>query len=140
MPLDQIDVDNMQEKETQEMTFLEHLEELRWHIIRSLIAIVLFGIILFVFQKWFFEVVVFGPSKPDFISYQAICNLSKSIGLGEQMCFTPPIFETVAIGFGEAFITSIKVSFIAGFILAFPFVFGSFGSLFGQGYTPKSAV
>lgn len=137
MPLDQIDVDNMQEQETQEMTFLEHLEELRWHIIRSLIAIVSFGIILFLFQGWFFEVVVFGPSKASFISYEVICNLSKNIGLGEQMCFTPPVFETVAIGFGEAFITSIKVSFIAGFIFAFPYVFWEFWRFISPGLYPN---
>jgi len=55
MPLDQIDVDNMTQRTNssgKEMTFLDHLEELRWHIIRSLLAIGVAGIVLFIFQDW----------------------------------------------------------------------------------------
>lgn len=124
MPLDQVDVDRLGSgQQEKEMSFLEHLEELRWHIIRSLLAIVLFGIGLFFIQDWFFEYVIFGPTNPDFLSYTAICEFSNFVGLGDKMCFEPPIFKKQAIGFGESFITSIKVSFIAGFILAFPYVF-----------------
>jgi sec-independent protein translocase protein TatC len=124
MPLDQVDVDRLGSgQQEKEMSFLEHLEELRWHIIRSLLAIVLLGIGLFFVQDWFFEQVIFGPTNPDFFSYTAICDFSNFIGLGDKMCFEPPTFKKQAIGFGESFITSIKVSFIAGFILAFPYVF-----------------
>ena len=124
MPLDQVDVDRLGSgQQEKEMSFLEHLEELRWHIIRSLLAIVLLGIGLFFVQDWFFEQVIFGPTNPDFLSYTAICDFSNFVGLGDKMCFEPPAFKKQAIGFGESFITSIKVSFIAGFILAFPYVF-----------------
>ena len=124
-------------KEAKEMSFLDHLEELRWHIIKSLIAIVVLGITVFLFQDWFFDNVVFGPTKPDFISYRLICDLSQLIGLGETMCFTPPTFKTQAIGFGESFITSIKVSFIAGFILSFPYVFWEIWKFISPGLYKK---
>ena len=125
MPLDQLDVDNYdQELNTgKEMSFLEHLEELRWHILRSIIAITITGIGLFIFQDWFFDTIVFGPTHEEFISYQIICNLSNSIGLGDTMCFSPPEFEKITVGFAEAFIMSIKVCFVAGFFIAFPYVF-----------------
>jgi len=124
MPLDQIDVDKPTEKkEGAEMSFLEHLEELRWHILRSLTAIVLVGIVLFINQDWLFDKVIFGPTKGNFLSYRAFCGFSEWIGLGDTMCLQPPDFRKQAIGFGEAFITSIKVSFITGFIVAFPYVF-----------------
>ncbi len=129
MPLDQIDVDNLKEpvlETAKEMTFLEHLEELRMHIIRSLVAVVAVGVFLFVVKDWFFETIIFGPTHQNFFSYTAICNLSEAIGLGDRMCFGPPEFRKQAIGFGEAFITSIKVSFIAGLIFAFPYVFWEF--------------
>ncbi len=126
MPLDQVDVDKLEKEAEKEMTFLDHLEELRWHIIRSLIAIVSIGIGLFLAQKWLFDVVIFGPTHADFVTYRAVCGLSEVIGLGDRMCFQPPDFQTQAIGFGEAFITSIKVSFIAGFIFAFPYIFWEF--------------
>ena len=129
MPLDQVDADkllNGEPTEEKEMSFLEHLEELRWHIIRSLIAIVVLGVALFIGQEWLFEKVIFGPTHPDFFSYKVICNLSNLVGLGDTMCFTPPEFEKQAIGFGEAFIISIKVSFVMGFILSFPYIFYEF--------------
>jgi sec-independent protein translocase protein TatC len=125
MALDQIDVDKMEldaQGQVKEMSFLEHLEELRWHIIRSLIAIMSAGIILFIFQRWLFDTVIFGPTRKDFLSYRVICDLSNSIGLGDIMCFNPPDFAKIAIGFGEPFIMSIKVSFVMGFIISFPYV------------------
>ena len=58
MALDQIDVDKIGEAGETEMTFLDHLEELRWHIIRSLIAIIAVGITLFIFQDWLFNYII----------------------------------------------------------------------------------
>lgn len=124
MPLDQPDADNQKGKEKpgKEMTFLEHLEELRWHIIRSLTVIVSLGIVLFLFQRWLFDTVIFGPTHKDFLTYRIYCSVVKSLGFDESMCFEPPQFEKIAIGFGEPFIMSIMVSFAMGFILAFPYV------------------
>jgi sec-independent protein translocase protein TatC len=140
MPLDQMDVDQLDETQLaqgKEMSFFEHLEELRRHIIRSLIAIVAVGVGLFVVKDWFFETIIFGPTHDTFLSYTAICNLSETVGLGDRMCFYPPEFRKQAIGFGEAFITSIKVSFIAGLIFAFPYIFWEFWSFIKPGLYPK---
>ena len=125
MPLDQVDIDKYDQElaEGKEMSFLDHLEELRWHILRSLAAITITGIVLFLFKNWFFETIVFGPTHDDFISYQIICHLSEQLGLGSTMCFSPPEFEKIAVGFAESFIMSIKVCFVAGFFVAFPYVF-----------------
>jgi len=68
MPLDQIDVDQEEKTPAKEMSFLDHLEELRWHILRSLTAISVFGIVLFLNQEWMFKVLIFGPSRQDFIT------------------------------------------------------------------------
>ena len=111
------------QSDEKEMSFLDHLEELRWHIIRSLIAIVGVGIVLFIFHNPLFDYVITGPKHPNFVSYIAFCNLSQWLGLGEMMCFSPPEFDIIAVGFAETFITSIKVSFIGGFVVAFPYVF-----------------
>lgn len=139
MPLDQIDVEKKEEQKEapKEMTFLEHLEELRWHIIRSLSAIVLIGIVLFIFQDWLFDKVIFAPTYEDFLSYRAFCRLSEWLMLGDIMCLEPPAFRKQAIGFGEAFITSIKVSFIAGIIAAFPYIFWEFWSFIKPGLYSK---
>lgn len=137
MPLDQIDVDKLGSPKEKEMSFFDHLEELRWHILRSIVVVTLAGILLFIFKNWFFDVIIFGPTKPDFISYQTICRLGHWAGLGESMCFSPPEFRKQAIGFGEAFITSIEVSFIAGFIISFPYVFWEFWRFISPGLYSK---
>lgn len=129
MALDQADIDQYEWREGQlqpkedEMSFLEHLEELRWHIIRALGAIAVGGIVLFVFHNWFFNNVFLGPSRQDFISYQWFCQLSQQLQLGEALCLQIPEFKIIAVNFAEQFITAIKVSFIGGFVLAFPYVF-----------------
>lgn len=138
MALDQIDVDRLESgQEAKEMTFLEHLEELRWHIIRALVAILGLGIVLFIFQGWMFDVVIFGPTQRDFLSYRAICSLSNMVGLGDMMCFRPPDFQKIATGFGEPFIISIKVSFVMGLIIAFPYVLWEFWTFIKPGLYPK---
>ncbi|MEL7122637.1 MAG: twin-arginine translocase subunit TatC [Bacteroidota bacterium] len=134
MALDQVDVDNQAGKE---MSFLDHLEELRWHVIRALLVIVSIGTVFFIFHDWLFEHVIYGPTKPDFLSYKAFCWLSNQLGLGDAMCLVPPDFESIAVGFAEPFITSIKVSFISGFIVAFPYVFWEAWRFIAPGLYPE---
>jgi sec-independent protein translocase protein TatC len=116
---------------------LDHLEELRWHIIRSLTVISVFGIVLFINQGWMFEVLIFGPSRQDFITYQALCSFSKSIGLGDTMCFAATEVNLQTIGFAEPFVTSMWVSFVVGLILAAPYVLWEVWRFVSPGLLPK---
>lgn len=120
-------------QEEKDMSFFDHLEELRWHIIRSLVVIITIGIVLFINNAWFFDVVLFGPTKPSFIAYRWFCDIGNAIGLGDNICFTPPYIKKQAIGFAEAFTTSISVSFIAGFIIGFPYIFWEFWRFISPG-------
>lgn len=147
MPLDQIDVGDDYYKGDEspqalpsggkEMSFLDHLEELRWHIIRSLIAIVAVGITLFLLKDFVFGTVIFGPKNQDFLSYRLICALSNAVGLGDGMCFTPVAFTLETVDLGEQFLTHIKASFILGFIVAFPYVFFEFWRFISPGLYEK---
>lgn len=127
MPLDQIDVDQIENgksnAEEKEMSFLDHLEELRWHIIRSLIAILIVSIVFFIFKNWYFGTVLLGPTEDDFVSYKIFCQFSEWIKAGSALCFDPPEFRILATGFAENFILHIKSAFIGGFVAAFPYVF-----------------
>ena len=120
MALDQVDVDKMDEQG--EMSFLDHLEELRWHILRSLAAVFTFAIALFLFHKSFFSHVIMAPTKEGFFSFKVFCKLSHAIGMGDKLCIQPTEFEVIAVGFGETFITAIKISIVSGIILAFPYI------------------
>ena len=73
-----------------EMTFLEHLEELRWHIIKSLIAVVVFAILAFAFKDFIFNVILFGPKNPDFFTNRLLCDLSVKLNTPTLCINTTP--------------------------------------------------
>ncbi len=124
MALDQVDVDKMDKKVVEkEMSFFDHLEELRWHIMRSAIAILVFSITAFLFDEIVFEKILLAPIEPDFITYKILCNLSGALNLGETLCISPEPFDFVNKQFGELFFMHIKVSFIVGLVCAFPYFF-----------------
>ncbi len=111
-----------------EWTIWDELDKLRMHIIRSLAVVSVAGIIFFCFQKWLFTDVVFAPAEPGFITYRISCVVSKWIGAEGSVCLEPPVFTRLAIGFGEPFIISIQVSFLAGLLAAFPYVLLELGN------------
>lgn len=137
MPLDQIDVDTFEQEQEQEMSFLEHLEELRWHLIRSAASILVTGTIVFLAQDFVFDKVLFAPRYDWFLTYQAICGFSELIGLGDTLCFYPPDLQVIIIELGEAFLTHIKVSIMLGFVLAFPYIFWEFWRFIKPGLYEK---
>ncbi len=106
-----------------EMSFLDHLEVFRWHLIRSAIAIMFFAAIAFVFKEIVFDVILLGPKKPDFPTYRALCGISKFLGLGDALCMEDSPFTLMNISMSGQFSTHITTSLFAGFIAAFPYVF-----------------
>ena len=128
MPLDQIDIEEydphtLQPLKEKEMSFVEHLEELRWHIIRSVVVVLLISIVLVIFKDWFFETIILGPTQKEFWTYQTMCGLSESLGLGTRLCFEPVGINLVALKLGDAFLMTFKLAFVCGFIFAFPYIF-----------------
>lgn len=109
-------------KERGEMSFLEHLEELRWHLVRSSIAIVLFGLIAFMGKSILFDQIIFGPKQVDFPTYEFFCSVSRAIGIKEVFCLDEMPFSILNTKMAGQFSTHIWVSLIAGFILAFPYI------------------
>ena len=89
-------------KNINEMTFLDHLEELRWLLVRSSAAILTGGAIAWIFSDFIFQTIIFGPMKGDFITYQFFCELSKTLGSsdGGGMCVTemPFIIQSTELG------------------------------------------
>lgn len=105
-----------------EMSFVDHLEELRWHIIRALIAVILAGIVIFVYIDPIMDMVIFGPIEKGFVTYSWLCNLGHNIGAGDALCLPAPDVQMQTTSFGGQFISSITIAFVSGFIVAFPYV------------------
>lgn len=100
-----------------EMSFLDHLEQLRWHILRSVISIFVFAILIFMAKSFVFGKIIFGPLSTNFPTFRFFCSL------GQSMCFGPPELEILPRVLGEQFLVHIKTSIVLGFIVSFPYVF-----------------
>jgi sec-independent protein translocase protein TatC len=112
-----------------EMTFLQHLEELRWHIIRSIVAVVLGAIVAFILKDFIFNHIILAPKSPDFITNRLLCRLSEVVN-APVLCINQEPLNLISIKMSGQFTTHINISLIAGLILAFPYVFWEFWSFF----------
>jgi len=128
-----------------QMSFLQHLEELRWHLIRSSIAIVGLAVLAFVNKSLLFDGIIFAPKKEDFITFRFLCDLSyKLADLMPQMLSNPELLclgknfpELQNINMSGQFTSHIMISVVAGFVVAFPYVFWEIWRFIKPGLSSK---
>ena len=108
------------------MTFIDHLEELRTHIIRSVLAILVGAIVIFIYRDWVFDQVLMGPIRPDFVSYRVLCQFSHWAHMGDALCMPPVEVKLITNTFGGQFLGAISMALVFGIIIAFPFIFFEF--------------
>lgn len=111
------------EGEESEMSFIDHLEILRWHIVRSVLAILISAILFFVYIDEIFDVVIMGPTRNDFISYRMLCNLSHLLHMGDSLCMPPMKLNLQVTSISGTFMSSITIAVVGGLLVAIPFVF-----------------
>ncbi len=105
-----------------EMSFLDHLEELRWHLIRSTLAIVIIGSVAFLMKDFIFDTVIFGPKKMDFPTYRLFCDIATFLGFDSAFCADKLPFTIQSRLMSGQFSAHIWTSIWAGFIVGFPYV------------------
>jgi sec-independent protein translocase protein TatC len=105
-----------------EMSFLEHLEELRWHIIRSALAIMVFAIVAFIMKDFIFDMVILNPRNPGFWTNRMFAKLAELTNT-DALRINEKALELISIKIADQFMVHFMVSIIAGFILASPVVF-----------------
>ncbi|MFA5416866.1 MAG: twin-arginine translocase subunit TatC [Bacteroidales bacterium] len=103
------------------MTFWDHLEELRWHILRSLVAVILIASIAFMNRTLVFDFIILGPSTSDFITNRVLCLAGQWLNV-EALCIKDMKLQIINISMSGQFLTHMYISMVAGFILAFPYV------------------
>ena len=132
MPLDQIDIDKdelpveyrkgeVQKQDEGEMTFVDHLDVLRKHMLRSIAVTVAVTIVVAVFISFFFDHIIMAPTKPDFISYKALCALSELMQT-DVLCLDLVETNFQNRKLSGQFTMHISASFTIGLILSFPFL------------------
>lgn len=111
----------MADKTEKSMTFLGHLEELRWHIIRVVLAMCVGATLAFVFSRYIFEYILLAPRHPEFISNRLFNQLGVVLGI-EGWGLNPTPLPLQNITMAGQFTTDLNISMIAGFILVFPYI------------------
>jgi len=104
-----------------EMSFLDHLEELRWHLVRSTFAVLIMAVVAFIFKGFVFDVLIFGPTRPNFATYRMFCNISQAMGM-DSFCFQEMPFSIQSRKMAGQFSTHLWTSIYAGIIVAFPYI------------------
>ena len=108
-----------------EMSFLEHLEELRWHIVRAVVSVFVFAIAAFVFSRHLFEYVLLAPKNPDFFTNRTLCQLAERLNTS-HLCINSGGLELQNIKIAGQFTADIMVSIYAGLVIAFPYIIWEF--------------
>ena len=120
-----------------EMSFIDHLEDLRWHVIRSVIAILVGAVIVFTYSDYVVDEILFAPTRSNFVSAQWLCSVGHKIGIGNVLCFPEVKAKFLENTMTGQFIASFTLAFIGGFILAFPYVFWEFWKFLRPALSPN---
>jgi sec-independent protein translocase protein TatC len=104
------------------MSFLDHVEELRWSLIRSIVGILIGAVIAGIFTDFIFDVIIFGPKRGTFITYEFFCDFGKYFGIVSDFCNPDFNFKVQSREMSDEFSTHIWTSILVGFVVAFPWV------------------
>ena len=119
-----------------EMSFLDHLEELRWHLIRSTAAVVIVATLAFIAKDFIFDVLLFGPKSANFPTYRLLCKAAQFIGM-DSFCFDELPFRIQSGTMSGQFSAHIWTSITAGIIVAFPYIVYEFWKFISPGLMPN---
>jgi len=105
-----------------EMSFVDHLEALRWHLVRSSAVIITLALTAFMYKDILFDVIIFGPKKTDFWTYRKLCELSNYYHLDAGLCIDKINFTIMNNTMAGQFNLHLTAAFYAGFIMGFPYL------------------
>jgi len=124
-------------EEQPEMSFFDHLEELRWHIIRSIIAWLVAAISIFINIDWIYDHIILAPADEKFVTYGALCKFGHWLHLGDGFCMPPIKINFQVTEVNGTFTSAITIAMIGGLIAAFPYIFWEVWRFIKPALSPK---
>ena len=115
-------LDQYNDEEEEGMSFLDHLEALRWHLFRAVAAVLVFTIAAFLAKDFVFGVLNLGPPKVDFWTYRMLCDLGNYVGI-PALCINDLPFTIQSRQMTGQFSMHMTSSLVVGLIAAFPYLF-----------------
>ncbi len=105
-----------------EMSFFDHLEVLRWHLIRAAIAIIVFAGVAFTYSRVIYEKVLMGPKQPDFWTYRMLCLVGEKFNMGAELCVKELPFTIINTSMGGQFMLDMNSSLLIGIVFGIPYL------------------
>jgi sec-independent protein translocase protein TatC len=127
---------NQNKNGEKEMSFWEHLEELRWHLFRAVLVLFSLAIVAFIFREFIFDEVILAPKNPDFFTYKILCKLGELISV-DSLCLGDIDLKIINITMAGQFTTHLYISFIAALVVAFPYIIWEIWSFVRPALLPK---
>ena len=124
-------------EEESEMTFFDHIEELRWHIMRSILAWLAAAIAIFVYIDWVYDNIILAPANKDFFTYGALCRFGNWLHMGNSFCMPPVKIDFQVTTVNGTFSSAISIAMIGGIIAAFPYIFWEVWRFIKPALSPK---
>ncbi|MDX5477769.1 MAG: twin-arginine translocase subunit TatC [Cyclobacteriaceae bacterium] len=125
-----------EEEEEEGLSFLDHLEQLRWHLLRSVAAVLVFTVAAFLAKSIVFGQIILGPSKVDFFTYRLLCKISDALSIA-PLCIESLPFTIQSRQMTGQFSMHMTSSVVVGLIAAFPYVFWEFWRFISPGLYAK---
>ncbi len=119
------------------MSFLDHVEELRWTLIRSIVGILIGAVVAFAFSDFIFNVIIFGPINENFVTYEYFCKLGNLVGIDSEFCDPDFNFDLRTNGMSDEFSAHIWTSIMVGFVIGFPWLLWQFWKFISPGLKPR---
>lgn len=124
-------------KQGAEMSFIDHLEALRWHLVRGVAAWIVVVIAIFIKIDWVFDNIIYAPARSNFVTYSALCNLGHKLHIGDSLCMPPVDIPLQGNTISGPFMSAISIAMIGGLIVAFPYLFWELWKFIKPALSPK---
>jgi sec-independent protein translocase protein TatC len=112
---------SIRKRNKNEMSFIEHLEDLRWHAIRVVIVVLACAIFFLIRPDLIFDLVILGPKNPEFPTYQLMCSLGEWLNVG-GLCIDQLDYELFYLNLSSPFLLYLRIAIMGGAIFAFPYI------------------
>jgi sec-independent protein translocase protein TatC len=120
-----------------EMSFIDHLEALRWHLVKAVVVWLIAAIAIFIKIDWIFDHIIYAPAHNDFVTYGFLCNLSHQLNLGESLCMPPIDIQLQGNTISGPFMSAMSIAMVGGLIVAFPYLFWELWKFVKPALSPK---
>ena len=128
---------NSKGPESEEMSFVDHLEALRWHLVRGVIVWIIAFLSVFMNIDYIFDNIIYAPAKSNFVTYKLLCDFSHFLHLGDSLCMPPVNMPLQGNTISGPFMSALSIGMVGGIIIAFPYLFWELWRFIKPALSPK---